>query len=235
VTAATQAGAPLWVSIEGINGVGKTSAARATAAALGTRGVLLDELTDQANDTLPGKVIAALSGNGDLFLRTGHPVVETLALLALQVRKSERLAGRDLTGVDVIIEDRGMDSVAVYQAAILCAEHPRQPAQELARRILSDAHRWCGLPDATVLLTGDPAVCTQRFANRIGRPIAPADGLLIEEIDRLYRAIAVDNPERYVLLDVGDLSPQETAEALGRTVNALMDRQAIPTMKGKAA
>ena len=55
------------------------------------------------------------------------------------------------------------------------------------------------------------------------------------EIDRLYRAIAVDNPERYVLLDVGDLSPQETAEALGRTVNALMDRQAIPTMKGKAA
>jgi dTMP kinase len=235
VTAATHAGFPLRVSIEGINGVGKTSAARATAAALGARGVLLDELTDQANDTLPGKVIATLSGNGDLFLRTGHPIVETLALLALQVRKTERLAGRDLTGVDVIIEDRGVDSVAVYQAAILCAEHPQQPAQELAHRILSDAQRWFGLPDATVLLIGDPALCAQRFADRLGRPLAPADGLLIDEIDRLYRAMAVDNPERYITVDVAGLSPQEAAEILGRTVNALLARHATHVLKGTAA
>jgi dTMP kinase len=235
VTATTHSGAPMWVSIEGINGVGKTSAARATAAALGARGVLLDELTDQANDTLPGKVIAALSGNGDPFLRTGHPVVETLALLALQVRKTERLAGRDLTGVDVIIEDRGVDSVAVYQAAVLCAEHPLTPPQELARRILSDAHRWRGLPDATLLLTGDPAVCARRFADRIGRPLAPADVQLIEEIDRLYRAMAMDDPGRYVILDVAHLTLSESTEAVRETVDALLNRQVTVVAKGPAA
>jgi dTMP kinase len=73
---------PLWVSIEGINGVGKTSAARSVAAVLGARCLLLDELTDQSVDTLTGQVIAALSAEGDPFLRTGHPIVETLALLA---------------------------------------------------------------------------------------------------------------------------------------------------------
>jgi dTMP kinase len=98
--------APLRVSVEGINGVGKTSAARSAAVMLGTRCLLLDELTDQPGDTLPGQVIAALAARNDPFLRTGHPAAETLALLALQVRKAERLAVRDLAGIDVIIEDR---------------------------------------------------------------------------------------------------------------------------------
>lgn len=226
-TAFQPAGAPLWVSIEGINGVGKTSVARATTTALGARCVLLDELTDQTSDALPGQVITALGGDGDPFLRTGHPVVETLALLALQVRKTERLARRDLTGVDAIIEDRGVDSVAVYQAAILCARDPLTPPETVARRILSDACRWRGLPDTTLLLTGDPAVCAQRFGARIGRPLSAQDTRLIEEIDRLYRVMAVDDPGRYIILDVADLSPQESGDAVQEIVAALLDRWAV--------
>src|SRR5260370_1631841 len=140
---------PLWVSIEGINGVGKTNAARSTAAMLGARCLLLDELTDQSGDTLPGQVIAALSEQGDPFLRTGYPVVETLALLALQVRKAERLAGRDLAGVGVIIEDRGVDAIPVYQAPILCSQTPDTSPDALALHVLSRAPRSHPLPDPT--------------------------------------------------------------------------------------
>ena len=125
------------MSIEGINGVGKTSTARSAAAMLGTRCLLLDELTDQPGDTLPGRVIAALAARNDPFLRTGHPVAETLALLALQVRKAERLAGRDLAGVDVIVEDRGVDTIAVYQAVIMCSQYPETPPEEAARHVLA--------------------------------------------------------------------------------------------------
>lgn len=228
-TATMRGAAPLWVSIEGINGVGKTTAARTTATALGTRGVLLDELTDQAGDTLPQAVIAALSSTADPFLRTGHPVVETLALLALQVRKTERLAGRDLTGVEVIIEDRGVDSAAVYQAAVLCAGHPLTRPDALARRLLSDAGRWRGLPDATLLLTGDPAACARRFAERIGRSLRQADIRLIEEVDRLYRTIAASDPGRYMILDITDRSARQVAEAVRRAVVALLDQPAAPT------
>lgn len=227
---------PLWVSVEGINGVGKTSAAHGTAALLGTRGVLLDELTDQVNDVLLSRVIAALSSTADPFLRTGHPVVETLALLALQVRKSERLAGQSLAGVDVIIEDRGVDSVAVYQAAVLCSEHPGTRPEQVARHILADARRWRGVPDKTLLLTGDPEVCIQRFGARIQRPLAAEHAHLISEIDRLYRVLAEDDPDRYMILDVADLSPQESVDVVHQSVTRLLERRRhIPAMRRPSA
>lgn len=219
-------GKPLWVSIEGINGVGKTSAARSAAATLGARCLLLDELTDHAGDTLPGRVIAALSAEGDPFLRTGHPVVETLALLALEVRRTERLTERGTAGVEVIIEDRGVDTTAVYQAAILCSEHLETSPDTVAQHVLSSIRRWRALPDATILLTGNPAVCAGRFAERIGRPLAPADVAMIEQIDALYRQAAVDDPGRYTVIEVGDMSREDSAAAVEKIVTELLDRQA---------
>jgi dTMP kinase len=218
--------APLWVSIEGINGVGKTSAARAATAMLGARCVLLDELTDSCGTALHGPVIAALTEHGDPFLRTGHPVVETLALLALQVGKAERLAGRYLTGVEAVIEDRGVDSVAVYQAAILCSPHPETSPELVARHVLSGFRRWRRNPDATILLTGDPEECARRFADRIGRALTPADLHLLEQIDTLYRMAAADDPGRYALLEVAGMPLEEIAGAVKKIVATLMDRQA---------
>jgi dTMP kinase len=225
--ASGQGTAPLHVSIEGVNGVGKTSAARSAAAMLGPRYLLLDELTDQPGDTLPGRVIGALAAGKDPFLRGGHPVAETLALLALQVRKAERLARRDLADVDVIVEDRGADTVAVYQAVIMCSQYPASRLEEVARHVLSATLRWRPLPDATILLTGDLGVCTQRFADRIGHPLAPADLQVIERIDALYRTLAARDPGRYTSIDVARLSPGECTSAVSQVVTTLLaERQA---------
>lgn len=217
---------PLWVSIEGINGVGKTSAARSVAATLGARCLLLDELTDQSGDSLPGRVIAALNSYGDPFLRTGYPVVETLALLGLQIRKTERLTEPDIVGVDVILEDRGVDSVAVYQAAVLCSQHPGTSPEAVARHVLSSVQRWVTIPDATILLTGDSSVCAGRFADRIGRPLTRSDVHVIEQIDTLYRQAALDDPDLYTLIDVGTMSQEDSAAAVEEIVTTLLERKA---------
>ena len=222
MTAPAGTAAPLWVSIEGINGVGKTSAARSAAALLGARCLLLDELTDHPGDTLPGRVIGALATGNDPFLRTGHPVAETLALLALQVRKAERLTGQDLAGVDVIIEDRGTDTVAVYQAVIMCSQDPETLPEEVARHLLSATLRWRPLPDATILLTGDPSTCARRFAHRIGRPLAPADVQVIEQADTLYRTVAAWHADRYINIDVAGMPADEAARAVSQVVTALL-------------
>ncbi|WP_218022333.1 dTMP kinase [Nocardia amamiensis] len=217
---------PLWVSLEGRSGVGKTTTARAVAAMLGPRCLLVDELTDQPGDTLPGLVIAALGAGGDdVFLRTGHPVAETLAFLALQVHKAERLAGRDLTGVEVILEDRGVDTVAACQAAILCSQPPEVRPESVAAHVLSSLRRWTVFPDATLLLTGDPVVCTARFAERIGHPLTPQDVSLLDQIDALYRVAAAEDPGRYTFVDVSDLSPQDSAAAVCGIVTRLLDRR----------
>ncbi|HTJ68156.1 MAG TPA: hypothetical protein VL551_11555 [Actinospica sp.] len=217
--------APLRVCIEGINGVGKTSAARAVAAQLGTRCRLLDELTDQPGDTLPGQVIAALSSEQDPFLRTGHPVAEALALFGLQVRKHEQLAQRDLAGVEVVLEDRGLDTVAVYQAAILCSQNPETSPEDVARHLLASGRPLLPPPDATILLIGDLAVCSQRFADRIGRQLDPADVQLLGQIDAVYREMAADDPARYTILDIADMSPDESASAVARVVGTLLEQR----------
>ncbi|MEV4830597.1 hypothetical protein AB0K25_20040 [Micromonospora sp. NPDC049257] len=212
------------MSIEGINGVGKTSAARAVTAQLGERCLLLDELTDSRGTVLHGRIITALSEHGDPFLRAGHPVAETLALLALQIGKAERLSERDLTGVEVILEDRGVDSVAVYQAAILRSANPDSTPEAVASHIRCGFRRWRRLPDMTILLTDDPKECARRFADRIGRALTPADLHLLNEIDTLYRKVAADDPD-YVQLDVAGMSQQWTAGAVGEIVAALLDRR----------
>ncbi|MDH6133819.1 dTMP kinase [Kitasatospora sp. MAA4] len=219
--ASDDSGRPLWVSVEGINGVGKTTAVRATAASLGSRCLRLDELTDQAADTLPGQVIAALSAEGDVCLRTGHPVVETLALLALKFREVERLTPELLNGVAVILEDRGVDSVAVCQGAILHAEHRATPARAVAEQILATARRWRSMPDATLLLTGDREVCTARFAARIGRTL-PASALeVIKQTEHLYQELAAAEPDRFTVIDVTGYDREETGKAVEETVRAI--------------
>jgi dTMP kinase len=219
-------GRPLWVSIEGSNGVGKTTAARAATARLGSRCVLLDELTDAGPGGLEAHVIVALTSGADPFLRTGHPVVETLALLALQVAKAEHLAGLDLSGVEVILEDRGVDSVAAYQAVIMCADLPETSPESAARHVLASVCRWRRIPDATILLIGDPEVCARRFADRIGGTLTAAEHRLLEQIDTVYRVLASDDPDRYLLLDVAGMSAPQAATAVTDTVTALMERQA---------
>jgi dTMP kinase len=215
----------LWVSVEGVNGVGKTTAVRAAAASLGSRCLMLDEVTDQAADTLPGQVIAALAAGGDVCLRTGHPVAETLALLALKFREFERLTPELLADVDVIVEDRGVDSVAVCQGAILHAEHRATPARAVAEHILATARRWRPMPDATLLLTGDLPVCVGRFTDRIGRTLPASARQVIEQTDRLYRELAAAEPDRFTVIDVTGHGPQETGKAVEDAVRAFVEQR----------
>ncbi|MDP4511760.1 dTMP kinase [Nonomuraea turcica] len=215
---------PLWVTIEGINGVGKTTAARAVAACLNERCLLLDEVTDQAGDTLTGRVISALATEDDVCLRTGHPVAETLALLALKIREAERLASLS-TVPEVVIEDRGVDTVAVYQAAILCEHVPEADPAYVAGHVLSTMSRWRPRPDATVLLTGDLEVCTRRFADRIGRTLALRDVRVIEQADALYAGLAAAEPDRYTVIDTAGRPAEAVADAVGAVVRDLVKQR----------
>jgi dTMP kinase len=183
-----------WISIEGLNGVGKTHLIRQLAERLGDRCLVLDELTSTGDDTAKA-IIGALADGGGAFLRTGHPVAETFALAALKVREYERVTALTPTP-EFVLEDRGVDTVAVYQAAILGGGHA------LADRISAIPAMWRPDPDVTILLTDDLDACTGRFAARTGVPVTPAERQLLAAVARLYAARAAAAPARWRICPV---------------------------------
>jgi thymidylate kinase len=207
---------PLWVSVEGINGVGKTRLVRRAAPTLGDSCHTLAELPDTDPDSLPGTVIAALHQAGDLFLRTGRPKTETLLLLGLAAyRRENRMAASrgPHSGAEVVLEDRGLYSIAVYQAAILTGDAGELEAFTRAAQILDTATPWIPPPDQVLLLRDDPDACRHRFEQRIGRAVTRDERALMERAHVLYGAFAGAYPDRFTVLDRRDHSDDDLLAA----------------------
>ncbi|WP_158632386.1 thymidylate kinase [Micromonospora sp. Llam0] len=207
-----------WVSVEGINGVGKTYLSSRLANRLGGSCRMLSELTDQGAgqgpDQLAGRVVAALTGPGGTFLRTGHPLTETFALLALKVYEYERLTRTAPRPPAVVLEDRGPDTVAVYQAAILGSGQPPDVAQQAMRRLGETVELWRPQPTLTLLLVDDLDRCIDRFEARLGAPLAPADRDLLARIARLYDGLAAAHPHRIQVVNLTGRTEEDVLDEM---------------------
>ena len=211
----------LWVSVEGVEGAGKTYLTQRLARLLGSGCLLVSEVTDYRPQTMEGSIVAALSACGDLFLRTGHPAAETLALLALKARAYSEVAASAMPHTQVVLEDRGPDTVAVYQAAIMHPHSTMAQTLDAAQRILAFAVRWRPLPDLTLLITDDPGICEERFAARTGQAVEPPERKLMRDAARLYELLATAEPARYKVISSQDRTTEQvladmTAACLGR-------------------
>ncbi|MGH3869128.1 MAG: dTMP kinase [Pseudonocardiaceae bacterium] len=212
-TATTEAPSParpqVWICLEGTNGVGKTLLAHLLAQRLGPDCALIYELPDAPRDQLPGQVIAALAARQDPFLRTGFPLAETFALLGLAVRRREDGA----ESASFVVEDRGVDSVAIYQSLTLSDEEDEDP-YPLARRLLTLAEQWRPANSLTVLLKDTTAACRGRMAERLGRTLTNAEHGYLERAARLYDRLADAEPGRYLVLDRARLSLPQVLDVL---------------------
>jgi dTMP kinase len=217
-----QAVTKVWVTVEGIEGVGKSHLVSKLADRLGGRCAVVAEITEQSGTSMPGRVISALYAAVDPFLRTGHPAAETLALIALKIREHELVRRRPGPGAEIVLEDRGIDTVAVYQALIIAGVRARiEEILPLMRRIYATAAHWRPLPDLTLLVVDDLNACIGRFQARLGRSLPPRDLALIGRANEIYTHLASCEPTRFVIIDrVGRSEP----EAVDRMYAACVSR-----------
>jgi dTMP kinase len=194
------------ISIEGLNGVGKTHlTTRLLARIINTdRPVLLEEFSQRpqtgGGDLGQGLLRALINAaHGDPFLRSGHPGAETLLLLAIKMFDYETGCAAALVEGRTVIEGRSVHSIAVYQSLIACIDD--EAAHKRARRILDLAAAWRQLPDLTILITDDVTTAVRRAETRDGNRYTGKQWQLHHRAAALFDRLAAEDPHRIAVLD----------------------------------
>jgi len=209
-----------FITLEGIEGSGKTTQAAILAQALRSRGRKV-MVTREPGGTRAGELVRAIFLDRSISLEGTAELLLVLADRAQHVREKLRPA---LEGGQIVISDRYSDSTIAYQG------YGRGLDLKLVRelnRVASDDV----IPDLTILLDCDAETGLLRTKTRAENAVRVADrfeGELIEFHQRVregFRMIARDEPLRIVLLDSARETNQVSADVLRLVLQRLSGRQ----------
>lgn len=200
----------LFISLEGIDGAGKSTQSRLLAAHL--RGLGRDVIeTREPGGAAGAEDIRKLLVEGDPD--RWSPETEILLFSAARRDHLERTIAPALARGAVVICDRFADSTRVYQGA----------ARGDLRALVDDIHaRVIGVePDLTLILDMDPAVALARgLARQSGEDRFEDMGLAFQERLRAgFQALARDFADRCAMVDANQ-APEAIAQDIARIVEA---------------
>ena len=200
----------LFISLEGIDGAGKSTQSRLLAAHL--RGLGRDVIeTREPGGAAGAEDIRKLLVEGDPD--RWSPETEILLFSAARRDHLERTIAPALARGAVVICDRFADSTRVYQGA----------ARGDLRDLVDDIHaRVIGVePDLTLILDMDPTVALARgLARQSGEDRFEDMGLPFQERLRSgFQALARDFPDRCAMVDANQ-APEAIAQDIARIVEA---------------
>ncbi len=215
----------LFLTLEGLDGSGKTTQINRLAAWLRRRGQLV-LVTRQPGGTATGDRIRALVLDSR---STGlAPMAEMALMFADRAQAIAEVIQPALDAGRIVLCDRFTDSTEAYQGG----------GRELGSDAVLELHRLvCGnlQPDLTLLLLPDLEASLRRARRRnqrVAEDSGPDEGRFEQEQDAFYgrvwqkyREIAQREPERVVVIE-GDLTIDEVHEQI---VEAVAERLAVLT------
>ena len=194
------------ITIEGLDGAGKSTLALGLHSALGERGVRVELLREPGGVALSERIRALVT---DPSL-TVDPRAEALLYAAARAQLvRERLRPALDAGV-LILLDRFVDSSLAYQGG------GRELGIDEVRAINTFATGSLS-PDRTLLLRISPAEGRARLQGRASQPdrLELEDGRFFERIATAYDELARDDPARIHVLDASLGPTRVLADALG--------------------
>ena len=208
----------LFITLEGLDGSGKTTQIKRLAAWLQRRG-LSPIVTRQPGGTATGDSIRALLLDSR---STGlAPMTEMALMFADRTQAIAEVIEPALAAGEIVLCDRFTDSTEAYQGG----------GRQLGSQLVLDMHRLiCGnlQPDLTLLLLPSLAVCLERARRRNDRVAAQsgADESRFEQeqdafyqhVWEKYREIAARDTDRVVLIE-GNLTIDEVHEQIAEAVS----------------
>jgi len=204
-------GPGFFISVEGIDGSGKSTQARLLADRLRQEAEVVTAVRDPGSTALGERIRSLLLEHiGGL---PPHPFAEVALFVAARVQLLHEVIEPALAKGGLVVCDRYLDSTLAYQGA----------GRGLDQRTLLDLHRLAGadrMPDLTLIL--DLEVSSARLRSEPGRTpdrMESAPTAYHERVRQGYLALAPRFPERVVLLPA-DLPPEELAESCWKVTRA---------------
>jgi dTMP kinase len=200
------------ITIEGLDGAGKSTLARALADALAQRGRRVELLREPGGVELSERIRALIK---DPALQVGARAEALLYAAARAQLVQQRVEPLLQSGSDVLL-DRYVDSSLAYQGAA------RDLGVEQVRAINSFATQALA-PDRTLLLKIAPADGRARQAGR-GEPadrLEREDGQFFARIAAAYDELAAAEPQRIRVLDAAGTPSRVLFDALEALADVL--------------
>jgi dTMP kinase len=181
----------VFVTLEGVDGAGKSTQARLLAEALGPETVLLRE----PGGTVAGERLRDLLKDASVELT---PRAELMLFCAARAELVDQVIVPSLAAGRDVVCDRFVDSTAAYQGGA------RGIDPGLVATLNAAAVRGC-MPDRTVLLRLDTETAVERARDRCESPISDrfeAEGDRFQDrIAPEFDRTAAAEPERFVVVD----------------------------------
>jgi dTMP kinase len=181
----------VFVTLEGVDGAGKSTQARMLAEALGPETVLLRE----PGGTVAGERLRELLKDASVELT---PRAELMLFCAARAELVDQVISPSLAAGRDVVCDRFVDSTAAYQGGA------RGIDPGLVATLNAAAVRGC-MPDRTILLRLDTETAVERARERCESPISDrfeAEGDRFQDrIAAEFVRIAAAEPERFVVVD----------------------------------
>jgi len=200
------------VTIEGLDGAGKTTLAAGLVSALAARGVEAVLLREPGGVELSERVRALVK---DPALRVGGPA-EALLYAAARAQLVEERVRPLLDEGRWVLLDRFVDSSLAYQGAA------RGLGVDRVRELNPFATGGL-VPDRTLLLALDPAAGRARLAGRGEEPdrLEAEDAAFFARVAEAYEELAREEPERIRVIDAGGAEPEVLAAAVAELEDLL--------------
>jgi dTMP kinase len=218
----------LLVTLEGIDGSGKSSVSRLLARDLcralpGRRFVFTAEPTNGE----AGTILRAHLSRASIWpeeVSAAKRMEELLLFMADHADHLSRVVIPSMQEGSVVISDRYADSTAAYQGVTL-----RGIVQDPVEWIQSISRPWNVLPDLTIVFAIDPESALRRIESRASANGASAEKFeraeFLKDVDRNFRRIAKMEPERFVLIDASQKIDDVAKEATSLILRTIENTQ----------
>lgn len=201
-----------YICFEGVSGSGKTYLFNSLKEKYkcNPNYIFLSEIFDEEYYGLDKLIFSALYHTGNRFFDMGIPLTETMLLLTKKMYQYESALINYIEEGKIIIQDRGIDTVAIYQSILILRKYNLgMSSVELVEHIHKFIDHFLPIPDITILLAGDLKKATKRAETRDGIPYNESERELLKNAEKVYLEYANKHSERFIIIDISNKASEE--------------------------